>query len=198
MKRAYKSHLRRQRRNKERYEVCLRACCDGQSCTFHTPLSDKSEVSEIKVRDLSPPEQLRLLRRETMRLLQSLPRKGKYRKRKALKNRFAEIPPWKYDRYTEMWQEADVSKLFRQNDPSLFWAVILKAGMSYARQRSLRKQMHNLFLLKMREDSGKTIKWLPDKQKTSLFFGGTAHFIYLCIDNKSCLKRQQIQEVQGI
>jgi len=36
------------------------------------------------------------------------------------------------------------------------------------------------------------------QEKTNVFFGRTAHFIYLCINNKSCLKRQQIKEVRGI
>ena len=36
------------------------------------------------------------------------------------------------------------------------------------------------------------------QEKTNIFFGRTAHFIYLCINNKSCLKRQQIKEVWGI
>ncbi|EFB31231.1 hypothetical protein HMPREF0971_02380 [Segatella oris F0302] len=38
----------------------------------------------------------------------------------------------KYSRYTEMWQEADLPKLFRQTDPCLFSSVMLKAGMGYA------------------------------------------------------------------
>lgn len=36
------------------------------------------------------------------------------------------------------------------------------------------------------------------QEKNKFFFGRTAHFVYLCINNKSCLKRQQIKEVQGI
>jgi len=36
------------------------------------------------------------------------------------------------------------------------------------------------------------------QEKTNVFFGRTAHFIYLCTNNKSCLKRQQIKEVRGI
>ncbi|EFB32764.1 hypothetical protein HMPREF0971_00885 [Segatella oris F0302] len=39
--------------------------------------------------------------------------------------------PWKYDRYIEMWQVADLSKLFRQTAPCLFSSVMLKAGMGY-------------------------------------------------------------------
>nr|DAP06582.1 MAG TPA: hypothetical protein [Caudoviricetes sp.] len=41
-------------------------------------------------------------------------------------------------------------------------------------------------------------KVCPIRKKTSVFLGRTAHFVYLCINNKSCLKRQQIKEVRGI
>ena len=47
MKRACKSHLRRQRRKRKGTKSAFRACSDRQACTFPSALADKSEVSEI-------------------------------------------------------------------------------------------------------------------------------------------------------
>ena len=92
MKRACKSHLQKTKTQEERYEVCLSGLLRWAGVYFsYGFVRQVGGVGGRRVRDLSPPEQLRLLRRQTMRLLQPLPRKEKYRKGTALKNCLAEI-----------------------------------------------------------------------------------------------------------
>ena len=93
---------------------------------------------------------------------------------------------------------------FRQEAPCLFSSVMLKVGIGYADSEVCEDRGHNLFLPKMRRISARQLNHRNDNRKVcpirknKFFFGRTAHFIYLCINNKSCLKRQQIKEVRGI
>ena len=93
---------------------------------------------------------------------------------------------------------------FRQAAPCLFSSVMLKVGIGYADSEVCEDRGHNLFLPKMRRISARQLNHWNDSRKVcptrknKFFFGCTAHFIYLCTNNKSCLKRQQIKEVRGI
>ncbi|EGV30550.1 hypothetical protein HMPREF9431_01559 [Segatella oulorum F0390] len=139
-----------------------------------------------------------------MRLLQPLPREGKTSKKKNLKNCLAEIHT------LEVWP------IHRNVAGSRFAETLstdcsLPLFVGHAKGRNVlcpiakfAKRGHNLFLPKMRMISARQLNHRNSKRKvcsikkTSVFFGRTAHFIYLCVNNKSCLKRQQIKEVRGI
>lgn len=142
MKRACKSHLQKTKTEEERYEVCLSGLLRRAGVYFSFGfVRQVGGVGGRRVRDLSPPEQLRLLRRQTMRLLQPLPRKEKYRKRKALKNCLTEIHTLESMADTQKCGRKQICRNpFRQTAPCLFSSVMLKAGMCYARQRSLRRE----------------------------------------------------------
>ena len=139
-----------------------------------------------------------------MRLLQPLPRKGKYRKRSALKNCLAEIHT------LEVWPTyRNVAGSRFAETLSTDFSLPLFVGHAKGRNglcpiAKFTKRGHNLFLPKMRRISAIQLNHRNDNRKVcpirknKFFFGRTAHFVYLCINNKSCLKRQQIKEVQGI
>ena len=139
-----------------------------------------------------------------MRLLLPLPRKEKISKKKNLKNCLAEIHT------LEVW-------LIHRNVAGSRFVETLSTDCSlslfvgHAKGRNglcpiakFTKRGHNLFLPKMRRISARQLNHRNDNRKVCLirknkfFFGRTAHFVYLCINNKSCLKRQQIKEVRGI
>ena len=139
-----------------------------------------------------------------MRLLQPLPRKEKYRKRKALKNCLAEIHTLESMANTQKCGRKQICRNpFRQTAPCLFSSV-MKGRNVLCPIAKFTKRGHNLFLPKMRRISARQLNHRNDNRKVypirknKFFFGRTAHFIYLCINNKSCLKRQQIKEVRGI
>ena len=74
-----------------------------------------------------------LFLRQTMRLLQPLPRKGKTSKKKNLKNCLAEIHTLESMTDTQKSGRKQICRNpFRQAAPCLFSAVMLKAGMGYA------------------------------------------------------------------
>ena len=138
-----------------------------------------------------------------MRLLQLLPIKGKTSKKKNLKNCLVEIHT------LEVWP------IHRKVAGSRFAETLstdcsLPLFVRHAKGRNglcpiakFTKRGHNLFLPKMRRISARQLNHRNDNRKVcpirknKFFFGRTAHFVYLCINNKSCLKRQQIKEVQG-
>ena len=136
----------------------FRACCDGQACTFPTALSDESEVSEIdgwgichhlNSSDFSDDKQCGFYN-----YFQE--KKNTERKSTEKLSCWKSIP-WKYDRYTEMWQEADLPKLFRQTAPCLFSSAIPKVGIGYADSEVCEDRGHNLFLPKMRRISARQL-----------------------------------------
>ena len=92
---------------------------------------------------------------------------------------------------------------FRQAAPCLFSSV-MKGRNVLCPIAKFTKRGHNLSLPKMRRISARQLNHRNDNRKVcpirknKFFFGRTAHFVYLCINNKSCLKRQQIKEVRGI
>ena len=113
MKRACKSHLRRQRRKRKGTKSAFRACNDGQACTFPTALSDKSEVSEVdgwgiyhhlNNSDFSDDKQCGYY----YRLQEKKIPKEKSTEKLSCWNPYL----GKYGRYTEKWQEADLPKSF--------------------------------------------------------------------------------------
>ena len=139
-----------------------------------------------------------------MRLLQLLPRKEKYRKGTALKNCLAEIHTLESMADTQKSGRKQICRNpFRQAAPCLFSSV-MKGRNVLCPIAKFTKRGHNLFLPKMRRISARQLNHRNDNRKVcpirknKFFFGRTAHFIYLCINNKSCLKRQQIKEVRGI
>ena len=139
-----------------------------------------------------------------MRLLLPPPREGKTSKKKNLKNCLAEIHT------LEIWP------IHRNVAGSRFAETLstdssLPLFVGHAKGRNVlcpiakfTKRGHNLFLPKMRRISARQLNHRNDNRKVypirknKFFFGRTAHFVYLCINNKSCLKRQQIKEVRGI
>ena len=136
MKRACKSHLQKTKTEEERYEVCLSGLLRWAGVYFsYGFVRQVGGVGGRRARDLSPPEQLRLLRRQTMRLLQPLPRKGKTSKKKNLKNCLAEIHTVESMVGTQKSGRKKICRTpFRQAAPCLFSSIMLKTGMCYARQ----------------------------------------------------------------
>ena len=140
-----------------------------------------------------------------MRLLLPPSREGKTSKKKNLKNCLAEIHTLESMADTQKSGKKQICRNpFRQAAPCLFSSV-MKGRNVLCPIAKFTKRGHNLFLPKMRRISARQLnhrndnrKVYPTRKKTNVFFGRTAHFIYLCINNKSCLKRQQIKEVRGI
>lgn len=140
-----------------------------------------------------------------MRLLQPLPRKEKYRKRKALKNCLAEIHTLESMADTQKSGRKQICRSsFDRQLPASFRRLYAKGRNVLCPIAKFTKRGHNLFLPKMRRISARQLNHRNDNRKVcpirknKFFFGRTAHFVYLCINNKSCLKRQQIKEVRGI
>lgn len=139
-----------------------------------------------------------------MRLLLPPPREGKTSKKKNLKNCLAEIHTLESMADTQKSGRKQICRNpFRQAAPCLFSSV-MKGRNVLCPIAKFTKRGHNLFLPKMRRISARQLNHRNDNRKVcpirknKFFFGRTAHFIYLCINNKSCLKRQQIKEVRGI
>ena len=138
-----------------------------------------------------------------MRLLLPLPRKEKISKKKNLKNCLAEIHT------LEVWpihRNVAGSRFVEtlSTDCSLpLFVGHAKGWNGLCLIAKFTKRGHNLFLPKMRMISARQLNHRNDNRslsdkKNKYFFCCTAHFIYLCTNNKSCLKRQQIKEVRGI
>ena len=139
-----------------------------------------------------------------MRLLRPLPRKENTKREKYWKLSCWNPYLGKYDRYTEKWQEADLPKSFSTGSSLSLFVGHTKGMNGLCPIAKFTKRGHNLFLPKMRRILARQLNHRNDSRKVcpirknKFFFGRTAHFVYLCINNKSCLKRQQIKEVRGI
>ena len=153
IKRVCKSHLRRQRQKREGTKSAFRTCYDRQACTFPSALSDKSKVDRwgiyhhLNSSDFSDDKQCGFYNR--------FQEKKNIEREKHWKIALLKSIPWKYDRYTEMWQEADLPK-------SLSTDCSLPLFVGHAKGRNVlypiakfAKRGHNLFLSKMRRISAR-------------------------------------------
>ena len=166
MKRACKSHLRRQRRKRKGTESAFRACYDGQAYTFPVALSGKSEVSEIdgwgiyhhlNNSDFFDDKQCGFYNR--------FQEKKKYRKGTALKNCLAEI-------YTlEVWPTC--RNVAGNRFAEIPFDRLLPGSFRWSYQRQgwvmpiakFTQRGHNLFLPKMRMISARQLSHRNDSRK---------------------------------
>ena len=151
MKRSYKSYLQKTKTEKERYEVFLSDLLRWAGVYFSYGFV--RQVGGRRVRDLSPSEQLRLLRRQTMQLLQPLPREGKTSKKKNLKNYLAEI------------HTLEVRPIHRNVAGSRFVEIPFDRQLPVSFRTKLTKRGHNLFLPKMRRISVRQLNHRNDNRK---------------------------------
>ena len=166
MKRACKSHLQKTKTEEERYEVCLSGLLRWAGVYFsYGFVRQVGGVGGRRVRDLSPPEQLRLLRRQTMRLLQLLPRKGKTSKKKNLKNCLAGIRTLESMTNTQKCGRKQICR-------NSFDRLLPASFVGHAKGRNVlcliakfTKREHNLFLPKMRRISARQLNHRNSKRK---------------------------------
>ena len=166
MKRACKSHLRRQRRKKKGTKSAFRACSDRQACTFPSALADKSNVSEVNgwgiyhhlnSSDFPDDKQCGFYDRF---------QEKKIPKEKSTENCLAEIRTLESIADTQKCGRKQICRNpFRQAAPCLFSSVMLKVGIGYADSEVCEDRGHNLFLPKMRRISTRQLNHRNDNWK---------------------------------